>query len=178
MMRAWVSAFLLVGPVFSGCAGETPEARSAEAAPPAATEPLPETDSAPSSAPAADTAAASSEPEPLGPGEGQKAPPDKNAVETRTSEVIAQIVRDNRKPFRDCYEKGTKELPDLQGTLTLHFVLDPEGKVKKAELNQERSTIKAPQVVDCAISVLKGLKFPASSRGMESVINYPFDFKR
>jgi hypothetical protein len=98
--------------------------------------------------------------------------------ETRTTEVIAKIIKDNRKPFRDCYEKGTKDLPDLEGTLTLHFVLDPTGKIKVAELNQERSTIKAPPVVDCAIAVLKGLKFPPSSRGMDSSVNYPFDFKR
>jgi hypothetical protein len=102
------------------------------------------------------------------------------AGETRTTEVIAKIVKDNRKPFRDCYEKGTKDLPDVEGTLTLHFVLDPSGKVKVAvaELNQERSTIKAPPVVDCAIAVLKSLKFPPSSRGMDSSVNYPFDFKR
>ena len=100
------------------------------------------------------------------------------AGETRTTDVIAKIIKDNRKSFRDCYEKGTKELPDLQGTLTLHFVLDPEGKIKKAELNQERSTLKAPPVVDCAIGVLKQLRFPPSSKGMESTINYPFDFKR
>lgn len=98
--------------------------------------------------------------------------------ETRTTDVIAKIIKDNRKAFRDCYEKGTKDLPDLQGTLTLHFVLDPEGKIKKAELNQERSTLKAPPVVDCAIGVLKQLRFPPSSKGMESTINYPFDFKR
>jgi hypothetical protein len=98
--------------------------------------------------------------------------------ETRTTEVIAKIIKDNRKAFRDCYEKGTKDLPDVEGTLTLHFVLDPVGKIKVAELNQERSTIKAPPVVDCAIGVLKGLKFPPSSRGMDSSVNYPFDFKR
>jgi hypothetical protein len=100
------------------------------------------------------------------------------APETRTTEVIAKVIKDNRKVFRDCYEQGTKDLPDVEGTLTLHFVLDAAGKVKKAELNQERSTVKAPPVVDCAIAALKALSFPPSSRGMESTVNYPFDFKR
>lgn len=110
---------------------------------------------------------------------GEAAPAAASSTEeTRTTEVVAKIVKDNRKQFRDCYEKGTKDLPDVQGTLTLHFVLDGEGKVKKAELNQERSTIKAPPVVDCALLVLRSLKFPPSSRGMESTVNYPFDFKR
>ena len=55
-------------------------------------------------------------------------------------------------------------------------VVDPEGKVKKADLNQERSTIKSPAVVDCSIKVLQGIKFPPSSRGMDTTVNYPFNF--
>ena len=98
--------------------------------------------------------------------------------ETRTNEAIARVVRENRQPFRECYERGAAKDPNLQGTLTLHFVLDPEGRVKLAELNAERSTIKDQTVVNCAIGVLKQLRFPASSRGMESVANSPFDFKR
>lgn len=98
--------------------------------------------------------------------------------ETRTTEVIALVIRENRKQFRDCYEQGARDLPDLQGTLTLHFILDGQGKVKQAELNRERSTIHAPPVVDCALSLLRTLSFPPSSRGMESTVNYPFDFKR
>jgi hypothetical protein len=103
--------------------------------------------------------------------------PDSNG-ETRTSEVIAQVIRDNRQPFRDCYEKGKKKIPELEGTLTLYFVLNPKGEVKTAELNRERSDIVEPVVVDCALGVLKAMKFPRSSRGMESTVNYPFDFKR
>ena len=98
-------------------------------------------------------------------------------AETRTTEVIRQVVLANRKPFRDCYEKRKKDLPTLTGTMTLHFTLDPEGKVKSAELNQERSDLKSPTVVNCALAELKKLKFPASSRGMETTVNYPFDFK-
>jgi TonB family protein len=87
------------------------------------------------------------------------------------------VVADNRKQIRACYDKARKQVPDLRGTMTIHFVLDPEGKVKKAELNLERSDIKSPEVADCAIAIIKTLKFPPSSKGMESTINYPFDFK-
>jgi outer membrane biosynthesis protein TonB len=98
-------------------------------------------------------------------------------TETRSMDVIAQIVKDNRQPVRDCFEQAKKELPDLQGDLTIHFVIDAEGKVKKAELNRERSTIKAPPLVDCAVKVVLGLKFPPSSRGMDTTVNYPYNFK-
>jgi TonB family protein len=98
-------------------------------------------------------------------------------AETRTMEVIAQIVKDNRKPVRECFDKAKKDIPDLAGDMTIHFVVDPDGKVKKAELNQERSTLKSPAVVDCAVKVIQAIKFPPSSRGMDTTVNYPFNFK-
>jgi hypothetical protein len=106
----------------------------------------------------------------------EKVPPGaEGKTETRTMEVIAQIVKDNRKPVRECFDKAKKDLPDLKGDMVIHFVVDPDGKVKKAELNQERSTLKSPAVVDCSIKVISGIKFPASSRGMDTTVNYPFN---
>ena len=97
--------------------------------------------------------------------------------ETRTLAVVAKIVKDNRQRVRDCYDQARKEDPSLQGSLTIHFVLGPDGDVMSAELNQERSDISTPAVVECAITLIKGLKFPPSSRGMETVVNYPFDLQ-
>ena len=48
--------------------------------------------------------------------------------------------------------------------------------MKHAELNEARSTIKEPKVANCVIEVLSHLDFPRSSRGMETKINYPFNF--
>jgi len=107
---------------------------------------------------------------------GKPAPPDTKGEETRTVDVIAKIVKEQRQPVRDCYDKAQKDLPSLKGDMVIFFVLDPEGKVKKIELNQQASTLKAPAVVDCAIKTIQGLKFPASSRGMETTVNYPYNF--
>jgi hypothetical protein len=101
----------------------------------------------------------------------------RTAEETRTTEVIQKVVVDNRAAVRDCYDRGRKELPDLKGTMIIKFTLDPEGHVKKAELNMDGSTIKAPAIVNCSIDAIKRIKFPASSRGMDTTVNYPFDFK-
>jgi hypothetical protein len=95
--------------------------------------------------------------------------------ETRTIDVIAKILKDNRKPVRDCYEKALKEIPDLKGDMVIHFQLNPEGKIKKIELNVERSTLKSPVVADCAIAEIKKLTFPPSSRGMDTTVNYPYN---
>jgi hypothetical protein len=100
----------------------------------------------------------------------------KAVAETRTMDVIRKLVMDNRKAARKCYDDARKEQKDLKGDVVVHFVLDPEGKVKLAELNQERSTLKAPPVVDCVLRVIRGIQFPKSSRAMETSTNYPFNF--
>jgi len=100
----------------------------------------------------------------------------KAVVETRTMDVIRKLVMDNRKAARKCYDDARKDQKDLRGDVVVHFVLDPEGKVKLAELNQERSTLKAPVVTDCVLGVIRGIHFPKSSRAMETSTNYPFNF--
>lgn len=173
----------LVALVLVGCGGGAPAAESPAAAAPAADAPSSE-----AAAPAAKTDEGGWEGEdeakkstgdaaPASDSSGGKpAPADTKGEETRTVDVIAKIVKDNRQPVRDCYDKAQKELPTLKGDMVIFFVLDPEGKVKKIELNQQASTLKAPAVVDCAIKTIKGLKFPASSRGMETTVNYPYNF--
>ena len=119
---------------------------------------------------------ADSAPGPAASSVADSAPADGKAPETRSMDVIRKLVMDNRKAARTCYEDARKDLKDLKGDVVIHFVLDPEGKVKLAELNQERSTLKAPPVVDCVVRVIKGIQFPKSSRAMETSTNYPFNF--
>jgi hypothetical protein len=179
MKRAF--ALVAVGLWSIGCGGEAGAGGAANspddaAAPAAAPEPA-QPDQPAAEPSAADKPAAEGD-EGAWAGEAEakatKAPAD-GKTETRTMEVIAQIVKDNRKPVRECFDKAKKELPDLKGDMVIHFVVDPDGKVKKAELNLERSTIKAPAVVDCSVKVVMGIKFPPSSRGMDTTVNYPFN---
>lgn len=137
----------------------------------------------PASKPAADeegwageNAAKNGDPKPTPSADAPAPSGDAKGLETRTMDVIRKLVMDNRKAARKCYEDARKDLKDLKGDVTIHFVLDPEGNVKSAELNQERSTLKSPAVVDCVIGVIKGIKFPKSSRAMETSTNYPFNF--
>lgn len=110
------------------------------------------------------------------PASAEPAPADGKAPETRTMDVIRKLVMDNRKAARKCYDDARKTDKDLKGDVVIHFVLDPEGKVRTAELNQERSTLKTPAVVDCVVGVIKAIPFPKSSRAMETTTNYPFNF--
>ncbi|GMV18696.1 MAG: AgmX/PglI C-terminal domain-containing protein [Polyangiaceae bacterium] len=150
---------------FAGCAGQKPDAAapSAGAAGAGATEPKSD-----------EPRAGGEEKKPAEPAEGDE--PAAGDKETRTTEVIQALVQENRKPVRECYEKARKQIPDLKGTMVIHFVLDPEGKVKEAVLNVEKSEVKSPDIVNCAVAVIKKIKFPPSSRGMETTINYPYTF--
>jgi hypothetical protein len=183
MKRAFALAAITLLAV--GCGGDAASAGPAktpdDAATPAADAPAPAaaSDAPAADKPAADKPAAGAD-EGAWAGEAEaknsKAPDAGGKTETRTMEVIAQVIKDNRKPVRDCFDKAKKDLPDLKGDMVIHFVVDPDGKVKKADLNQERSTIKSPAVVDCSIKVIQGIKFPPSSRGMDTTVNYPFNF--
>jgi hypothetical protein len=175
LRHAWSLGLVLVA-----CGGSTPEAQAPATTP----------EATPAAVPGAAPAASDDKPGADGwEGEGEaksttsggeakpaKAAAASNVEETRTIEVIQKIVKDRRPEVRDCYEKARKDIPSLQGDMIIHFVLDPEGKVKTIELNQERSTLKSPVVTECAIKTIKSLKFPPSSRGMETNVNYPYNF--
>jgi hypothetical protein len=103
--------------------------------------------------------------------------PGATVKETRTGEAIRNVVLQHRQSVRSCYEQLQKRMPDLKGTLTLHFKLDPRGVVSFAEVNRARSTLKNPELTSCAVDALKQIRFPPSSRGFESDVNYPFDFR-
>jgi hypothetical protein len=184
MTRYAAASVLALVSLTSGCGGSSTPARTASAP---ASDPAPATDpaAAASSAPAApsndgwegegeakgNAAPAAAAPEAT-PSSGAKQP-----EETRTVEVIAKVIKAHRAEIRQqCYEPARKDLPSLQGDMVIHLVLDPAGKVKTAELNLERSTLKSAAVADCAAKLLEGVAFPPSSRGLETVVNYPFNF--
>lgn len=113
----------------------------------------------PAEEPAADSTKASSEEE-----------------DTRTTETMAKVVQANRHLFRACYEKVQKDIPNLKGDIVITFVVSPQGSVTKSVVNDEASTLKNKEVGQCCAEEMKKLTFSQSSRGMESEVNYPFNF--
>jgi hypothetical protein len=158
---ALAAAFGLAG--CGGAATSEPEAKAPEA--PAPEAPAPADTASSSDTPAAGAADAPSD-----------SPEDPGAGDSRNTESIAEMVKAHRKEARDCYEKALKQVPGLKGDLVIHFTLTPAGKVKLAELNKERSTITEPSVVSCVIDVIRALEFPKSAKGLETTVNYPFNF--
>jgi outer membrane biosynthesis protein TonB len=181
--RSFRSLLALVALGGAACGGSppppaaAPDPTSAAAAPVATPEAAATKPAAEEEGWAGENAAKNGDAKPAAASDAPAAPSaDPKAPETRSMEVIRKLVMDNRKAARKCYEDARKDLKDLKGDVVIHFVIDPEGNVKSAELNQERSTLKSPAVVDCVIGVIKGIKFPKSSRAMETSTNYPFNF--
>jgi TonB family protein len=97
-------------------------------------------------------------------------------ADTRGKEDIQRVVAENRDKVRACYDAALSTNPGIKGDLVISFVIDPEGNVKAAETNWSESDLHVPELDTCAVEAVKTFKFPASSRGLESKVNYPFNF--
>ncbi|HVU03884.1 MAG TPA: AgmX/PglI C-terminal domain-containing protein [Polyangiaceae bacterium] len=158
------AALLLLLPVTTGCGGGRADAKPAES---------PSSEAAPAAPPADEAKGSETAPPESAPG-GEAATP--SSGDTRTLESIQALVKEHRKEARDCYEKALKEIPGLKGDVVIEFIVNPSGKVKHAELNEARSTIREASLSACVVDVITKIQFPRSSKGKQSRVNYPFNF--
>lgn len=96
--------------------------------------------------------------------------------ETRTMDVIRQFVLDRREKVRPCYDKAQAGRPNFKGDIMMRFVLSPSGTVQSIQYSPQESSLYAPDVGECIAREMKTWQFPASSRGMETKVGYPFNF--
>ncbi len=89
------------------------------------------------------------------------------------ADVIQRIVRQNYGRFRMCYEQGLKKNPNLQGRVSVSFVIDRTGAVSNA--HNGGSDLPDSGVVSCVVGQYYGLSFPAPQDGVVTV-NYPIMF--
>ena len=85
-------------------------------------------------------------------------------------EVISRIVRQNFGRFRLCYENGLKSNPNLQGRVSVKFVIGKDGSVSTA-INSG-SDLPDPAVVACIVQIFPKLSFPQPESGIV-VVNFP-----
>ena len=91
-------------------------------------------------------------------------------------EAIAQAVRGARNEVQFCYERELQKSPQLEGKITVKFVIGADGNVKSAN---DDSDVKFPnpKVTGCLLSVVRKLKFPSPNGGGKVIVRYPFVFK-
>jgi pSer/pThr/pTyr-binding forkhead associated (FHA) protein len=88
-------------------------------------------------------------------------------------EVIQRIVRQNFGRFRLCYENGLRNNPNLQGRVSVRFVIGRDGAV--SNVGNGGSDLPDGGVVSCVVRAFYGLSFPQPEGGIVTVV-YPIMF--
>jgi hypothetical protein len=84
--------------------------------------------------------------------------------------VIRQVVRASYGVFRGCYERGLVTNPNLEGRVTVRFVIQVDGSV--GDVTNGGSDLPNDEVVQCVLQGFVGLRFPAPRGGIVTV-QYP-----
>jgi outer membrane biosynthesis protein TonB len=82
-------------------------------------------------------------------------------------------VRTNFGEFRRCYEEYLRPCPNLQGRVTVRFVIGRRGQVLRAA--DAGSDVPDSRTIACVVRAMKALAFPAPKSGPVTV-QYPFLF--
>lgn len=87
-----------------------------------------------------------------------------------SKEVIRRIVAQHRGRIRHCYEAALRAAPELQGRVTVKFVIAPQGNVQSAE--PAGNTTGDDSLGQCITAVVKRMSFPQAD-GV-TACTYPF----
>ena len=82
-------------------------------------------------------------------------------------------MRQNFGRFRLCYENGLRNNPNLQGRVSVRFVIGRDGAV--SNVSNGGSDMPDAGVVQCVIRAYYGLSFPQPEGGIVTVV-YPIMF--
>ncbi|MFO0759132.1 MAG: VIT domain-containing protein [Byssovorax sp.] len=88
-------------------------------------------------------------------------------------EIIQRIVRQNFGRFRACYERGLLANANLQGRVSVRFMIDLDGSVSLAA--NGGSDLPDSATVACVVNAFRGLSFPQPEGGRITVV-YPLMF--
>ena len=91
-------------------------------------------------------------------------------------EVVKEYIRKQLAMIKWCYQTAFQRKPDLEGKLTVSFVISPTGSVMKATVIN--STLGDPELHKCIENKVMTWKFPAPQGGGVVKVNYPFVLRK
>lgn len=121
--------------------------------------------------PPSDDAPASERPDDLSP-ELETDPPQTQGALDR--EIIQRVVRQNRRDIQHCYETRLYDDPELEGKLTVVWVIAPSGDVLSTKIKE--STLDDEELHRCVAGRIQRWVFPEPDGGGIVRVNYPFSF--
>ena len=86
-------------------------------------------------------------------------------------EIIRRYVKRYVNQVGYCYEKELLAKPGLAGTVSVQFLIAPDGTVQSAN-----GSGMDDEVSRCVATVVKQIKFPRPTNGGAVQVNYPFNF--
>jgi hypothetical protein len=91
---------------------------------------------------------------------------------------LYKLVKERRPAVLECVKAARKKNPKVGTDLVITFALNSDGTFKEPpNVVKDRSDITDPKVIGCALDIVKGIKFPAHPKGMESSFIYPYKFE-
>jgi TonB family protein len=88
--------------------------------------------------------------------------------------IVQRVVRENRRGIRACYESALQRNQNLEGRVTLRWLISPEGTVAGASV--ETSTLNSQDVENCLVTRVRQLRFPGPVGGGIVRVSFPFEF--
>ena len=90
-------------------------------------------------------------------------------------EAVRRHIRLQRNQYRRCYEQQLITAPELEGRVTVRFVVGGDGVVLAAVVAE--STLGSSSVESCVVDVVREIRFPRPEWGGTFVVTYPFLFR-
>jgi len=89
-----------------------------------------------------------------------------------SKEVIRRVIRRHINEVKFCYEQQLNSRPDLEGRVTVRFIISPTGAVQNALV--QNSSLNNQAVEGCVAAAVRRWTFPAPDGGGIVIVNYPF----
>ena len=90
--------------------------------------------------------------------------------------VVKRYIRKQINKIRWCYQSAFQRNPDLEGKMTVQFIISPTGSVMRAKVLA--STMGDSELARCVERKIQTWKFPAPKGGGVVKVNYPFVFRK
>jgi hypothetical protein len=90
--------------------------------------------------------------------------------------LVKEYIRKQLGKIKYCYQKGLQKNPELEGKVTVSFIISPTGSVMKATVT--KTTLNDKEVEGCIENGITTWRFPAPQGGGVVKVNYPFVLKK
>jgi len=89
-------------------------------------------------------------------------------------DIIQRVVREHRREIRACYEAELQRNPDLEGRVSMAWIIAPDGTVSASRV--ESSSLNSNAVEECMARRIRQWRFPEPLGGGIVNVTYPFVF--